>query len=74
MAYVPPYMYMYIFISRRLGNGWYIIMIDRRDILLLHRRDYHCSVGLMDLLRIRACQQVHVVKVVGSKYVSYIIY
>ena len=39
---------------------------------LFHGRDYPCSVGLIDLLRIRACQRVHVVKAVGSKFVSFI--
>ena len=52
--------YVYIFIPRQLGNGRSLEMI------------YLCSVGLMNLLRINVCQHVHVVKAVGSKFVSFI--
>ena len=31
-----------------------------------------CSVGLIDFLRFCACQHVHIVKAVGSKFVSFI--
>ena len=49
----------------------------RNYIPLLHRRDnpyfvgmiYPCSVGLVDILRIRVCQHIHVVKEVDSKFV-----
>ena len=54
-------------------------LVYKNDILLLRRRDiplfrvrYPCSVGLIDLLLILACQRVDVVKVVGSKFVSFI--
>ena len=43
----------------------------KNDIPLFCGHDYPCSVGLIDLLRIRVCQHVHVVKVVGSKFVSF---
>ena len=43
-----------------------------RDIPLFRGRDYPCSDGLIDLLLIHACQHIHVVEVVGSKFVSFI--
>ena len=46
-----------------------ILLLHRRDIPLLRRRDTVC---LIDLLCIRACQRVHVVKAVGSKFVFFI--
>ena len=49
-----------------------ILLMCRHDILLFRGRDCPCSVGLIDLLRIRACQRVHIVKAVGSKFVSFI--
>ena len=48
-----------------------IPLLRRRDIPLFRGRDYPCSVGLIDLLHNRACQCVHVVKAVGSKFVFY---
>ena len=49
-----------------------ILLLRRRDIPLFRGRNYPCSVGLIDLLLILACQRVDVVKVVGSKFVSFI--
>ena len=40
-------------------------MLRRHDISLFRECD-PCSVGLIDLLRIRAYQRVYVVKLVGS--------
>ena len=48
-----------------------IPLLRRRDIPLFRGRDYPCSVGLIDLLHNRACQHVHVVKAVSSKYFFY---
>ena len=69
------YIYKYIFISHRLGNGWCIKMIYPFRVGVI----YPCFVGVitytqfgLDLLRIRDCQRVHVVKVVGLKFVSFI--
>ena len=47
-----------------------IPLLRRRDISLFRGRHY-LSVGLIDLLLIRACRRVHVVQVVGSKIVSF---
>ena len=49
-----------------------IPLLRRRDIPLFRGLDYPCSVGLIDLLCIRACQHIHAVKAVGSKFVSFI--
>ena len=48
-----------------------IPLLRRRDVSQFRVRDYPCLVGLIDLLRIRACQHVHVVKAVGSKFVFF---
>ena len=48
-----------------------IPLLRRRDISLFRGRDYRCSVGLIVLVRNRACKRVHVVKAYGSKFVSY---
>ena len=48
-----------------------IPLLHRRDIPLFRGRNQPCSVCLIDLLRILACQRVHVVKAVGLKFVSY---
>ena len=48
-----------------------IPLLRRRDIPLFRGRNYPCSVRLIDLLRILACQRVHVVKVVGLKFLFY---
>ena len=49
-----------------------IPLLRRHDIPLFRERNYPCSDGLIDLLHIRACQRIHVVKVVGLKFVSFI--
>ena len=41
-----------------------IPLLRRRDIPLFRGRNWPCSFCLIDLLRIRACQRVHVVKAV----------
>ena len=51
-----------------------IPLLRRRDIPLFRGRNYPCSVCLIDLLRIRDCQRVHVVKAVGLNFVSFIIF
>ena len=55
-----------------LGYKNDIPLLRRRDIPLFRGHDIPCSVGLIDFLRIRDCQHVHVVKAVGSKFVSFI--
>ena len=50
-----------------------IPLLRRRDIPLFRGRNEPCSVCLIDLLRIRACQRVHVVKAVSLNFVSFII-
>ena len=65
---------IYIFIPRRLGNGWCIKMIYPCCVGVIYPfrgRNYPCLVCLIDLLRIRASQRDHVAKEVGLKFVFY---
>ena len=57
---------------QRLAYKNDIPLLRRLDVPLLRGRNYPCSVCLIDLLRIHACQRVHVVKVVGLNFVSFI--
>ena len=75
--------YIYIFIPHRLGNGRGLEMIYPCCIGVIYPcfvgviypcfvgMIYPCSVGLVDLLCIFVCQNIHVVKAVGSKFVTY---